>query len=157
MNLGKLIHTRARTHMTPSTADAAQDSQPITAPWNEVAGARVAILTDGMMRKCLSAIRALGKAGFRVHVLGDSWLTVGFWSHFTQERLLVPEAKENSDGYGKVLVAHLRSLAATKCRPAPGPCYCRWKRTPSARWSRAPSVTRLRRLSVPEPEALRRA
>jgi len=75
-------------------------------------GARVAILTDGMMRKCLSAIRALGKGGYRVHVLGDSWLTVGFWSQFTQERVLVPEAKENSAGFGKVLTAHLRSVAA---------------------------------------------
>jgi predicted ATP-grasp superfamily ATP-dependent carboligase len=74
-----------------------------------------------MMRKCLSAIRALGKAGFRVHVLGDSWLTVGFWSHFTRKRVLVPEAKENAAGYGQVLLAHLQSVAATMpagARPA---------------------------------------
>lgn len=96
--------------MTPSRA--AQDSRPIAATPNEVAGARVAILTDGMMRKCLSAIRALGKDGFRVDVLGDSWLTVGFWSHFTRDRVLVPEAKHDPDGFGRVLTAHLRSVAA---------------------------------------------
>jgi glutathione synthase/RimK-type ligase-like ATP-grasp enzyme len=98
--------------MTQASADAAPNSRPIAATANVAAGARVAILTDGMMRKCLSAIRALGKDGFRVHVLGDSWLTVGFWSHFTQERVLVPEAKHDLDGFGRVLSAHLRSVAA---------------------------------------------
>src|SRR5271170_32867 len=87
----------------PSAEGATSNAQP---------GARVAILTDGMMRKCLSAIRALGKAGFGVHVLGDSWLTVGFWSHFTRKRVLVPEAKTDPDGFGRVLAAHLRSVAA---------------------------------------------
>ncbi|MGA8234458.1 MAG: ATP-grasp domain-containing protein, partial [Candidatus Acidiferrales bacterium] len=99
--------------MTQSSADVAQDSLPIAATSNPLPGARVAILTDGMMRKCLSAIRALGKAGFRVHVLGDGWLTVGFWSHFTRKRVLVPEAKENAAGYGQVLLAHLQSVTAT--------------------------------------------
>ena len=99
--------------MTQPSAGEARNLPSITATSNALPRARVAILTDGMMRKCLSAIRALGKAGFRVHVLGDSWLTVGFWSHFTRKRLLVPEAKENPDGYGKVLLAHLQSLAAT--------------------------------------------
>jgi predicted ATP-grasp superfamily ATP-dependent carboligase len=98
--------------MSQSSADTAEDLLRATADSNAASGTRVAILTDGMMRKCLSAIRALGKSGYRVHVLGDSWLTVGFWSQFTQERVLVPEAKENSDGFGKVLVAHLRSVAA---------------------------------------------
>ena len=79
---------------------------------NALPGARVAILTDGMMRKCLSAVRALGKAGFGVHVLGDSWLTVAFWSHFTRTRVMVPEAKTDPDGFGRVLTAHLRSVAA---------------------------------------------
>jgi predicted ATP-grasp superfamily ATP-dependent carboligase len=98
--------------MTRSSAPHAQDSPPIAATSNAVPGVRVAILTDGMMRKCLSAIRALGKAGFRVDVLGDSWLTVGFWSHFTRDRVLVPEAKQDPDGFGRALTAHLRSVAA---------------------------------------------
>jgi predicted ATP-grasp superfamily ATP-dependent carboligase len=99
--------------MTQSSADARHDSSPINAISNGVPGARVAIVTDGMWRKCLSAIRALGKAGFRVDVLGDSWLTVGFWSRFTHQRVLSPDAKENETEFGKVLTAHLQSLAAT--------------------------------------------
>jgi predicted ATP-grasp superfamily ATP-dependent carboligase len=72
----------------------------------------IAIVTDGMWRKSLSAIRSLGKAGFQVHVLGDSWLTVGFWSRFTARRLLVPDAKDDSAGFGAALMHHLRELHA---------------------------------------------
>ena len=99
--------------MTQSSADGGQDQSPRAAILNAAPGACIAIVTDGMWRKSLSAIRALGKAGFRVHVLGDSWLTVGFWSHFTRQRVLAPDAKENATGFGKVLLAHLQSVAAT--------------------------------------------
>ena len=43
---------------------------------------RHAIVTDGLWRKSLSAIRSLGKAGWRVTVLGDSLLTTGQWSRW---------------------------------------------------------------------------
>src|SRR5919197_5947512 len=89
-----------------------QGLSPIAGIPNVVSGAPIAIVTDGMWRKSLSAIRALGKAGFRVHVLGDSWLTVGFWSHFTRRRVLVPDAKQDPSGFGKALSAHLGSLGA---------------------------------------------
>ena len=62
----------------------------------------VAIVTDSMVRKSLSAIRSLGKAGFAVHALGDSWLTVGFWSRFTAMRVRAPDAKDDPAGFGKV-------------------------------------------------------
>ena len=70
----------------------------------------VAIVTDGMWRKSLSAIRSLGKAGFSVHVLGDTWLTVGFWSRFTTRRVLAPDANENACGFGEALIRHLQEL-----------------------------------------------
>ena len=73
----------------------------------------IAIVTDGMWRKSLSAIRSLGKAGFRVHVFGDSWLTVGFWSRFTTQRIIAPDAKENAVGFGDALLRHLRELRAS--------------------------------------------
>jgi len=72
----------------------------------------VAIVTDGMFRKSLSAIRSLGKAGFIVHVFGDGWLTVGFWSRFTARRVLAPDAKDDLAGFGKALVRHLQELQA---------------------------------------------
>lgn len=99
--------------MTLSSGDAGKDLLSVAAPLNVPPGARVAVVTDGMWRKSLAAIRALGKAGFRVHVLGDSWLTVGFWSHFTERRMLGPDAKENAAGFGKTLLEHLRSIAGT--------------------------------------------
>lgn len=65
-----------------------------------------------MWRKSLSAIRALGKAGFDVQVFGDSWLTVGFWSRFTARRVLVPDAKDDAAGFGAALMQHLQELQA---------------------------------------------
>ena len=112
-NVSKLFKTGATTHMAQSSADGGQDQSPRAAMLNAAPGACIAIVTDGMWRKSLSAIRALGKAGFRVHVLGDSWLTVGFWSHFARQRVLAPDAKENATGFGKLLLAHLQSVAAS--------------------------------------------
>jgi predicted ATP-grasp superfamily ATP-dependent carboligase len=66
-----------------------------------------AIVTDGLWRKSLSAIRALGKAGFDVSVMGDHWLTTGFWSRFTKERVLAPLAKDNSEEFGFKLLETL--------------------------------------------------
>ena len=74
-------------------------------------GPDLAIVTDGMWRKSLSAVRALGKAGFRVHVLGDTWVTLGFWSRFTQRRVLVPDAREDAAGFGRALLTHLETAA----------------------------------------------
>jgi predicted ATP-grasp superfamily ATP-dependent carboligase len=80
----------------------------------------IAIVTDGMWRKSLSAIRSLGKAGFRVHVLGDNLATVGFWSRFTAQRVLAPDAKDDAAGFGAALVQHLRGIQ-TAAPTAPRP------------------------------------
>ncbi|MCX7886410.1 MAG: ATP-grasp domain-containing protein [Verrucomicrobiae bacterium] len=66
-----------------------------------------AIVTDGLWRKSLSAIRSLGKAGYRVTVMGDSWFTTGFWSRYTARRLLAPTAKNDPNAFGAALLAEL--------------------------------------------------
>lgn len=63
-----------------------------------------------MFRKSLSAIRALGKAGYSVHVLGESRLTVGSWSRFTARRILTPDAKDDPERFGAALTRHLQDL-----------------------------------------------
>lgn len=80
----------------------------------------VAIVTDGMWRKSLSAIRSLGKSGFCVHVFGDTWLTVGFWSRYAHRRIIAPDAKDDIAGFGDALLQHLQELrAATPDAPKP--------------------------------------
>ncbi len=70
----------------------------------------IAIVTDGMWRKSLSAIRALGKAGYEVHVLGENYLTVGFWSRFTDKRVVLRDANDDPVSFGRLLMAYLSSL-----------------------------------------------
>ena len=70
-----------------------------------------AIVTDGLWRKSVCAIRSLGRAGFRVIVLGNSFLTTGFYSRYTAMRFKGPTAAEDPDGFGNVLQ---RALAATQ-------------------------------------------
>lgn len=67
-----------------------------------------AIVTDGLWRKSLSAIRSLGKAGYRVTVLGDSFLTTGFWSRYARARRRGPTAARDPDGFGRTLMAALQ-------------------------------------------------
>ncbi len=71
---------------------------------------KIAIVTDGLWRKSLSAIRALGNDGYEVIVMGDSLATTGFWSRFTARRVIAPTAKNNSETFGEALVILLRSL-----------------------------------------------
>jgi predicted ATP-grasp superfamily ATP-dependent carboligase len=98
--------------MTLPTGGANQHSSAVATTSKPLAAEPIAVVTDGMWRKSLAVIRSLGKAGFRVHVLGDSRLTVGFWSRFTKRRVMAPDAKENAAGFGEVLSAYLRDLAA---------------------------------------------
>lgn len=71
---------------------------------------RVAVVTDGIWRKSLSAIRSLGKAGYRVGVVGDSWLTPGFWSTYTRDRCVAPDAADHPDLFWAKLSAFLKEL-----------------------------------------------
>ncbi|MGE5328057.1 MAG: ATP-grasp domain-containing protein [Deltaproteobacteria bacterium] len=66
-----------------------------------------AIVTDGLWRKSLSAIRSLGKAEFEVSVMGDSVFTTGFWSRYTSKKILAPTAALNPNAFGEKLVLAL--------------------------------------------------
>ncbi len=67
------------------------------------------IITDGLWRKSLSAIRALGKVGHQVSVVGDSIFTTGFWSSFTKKRILSPTAQENINKFHDNIVNYLQN------------------------------------------------
>jgi len=69
-----------------------------------------AIVTDGVWRKSLSAIRSLGKAGFHVIVMGDSLFTTGFWSRYTQNRIIAPVASVELMGFGNSMLDTLRGF-----------------------------------------------
>lgn len=70
-----------------------------------------ALVTDGLWRKSLSAIRSLGKAGYHVLVMGDSFFTIGFWSSFARRRILAPTAAYDSAQFGKCLLRELEELS----------------------------------------------
>lgn len=67
------------------------------------------IITDGLWRKSLSAIRSLGRRGYKVCVLGDSVFTTGFWSKYTTARFRLPNAKDSSQKFGEQLLDVLQS------------------------------------------------
>ena len=75
---------------------------------------RYAVVTDGLWRKSLSVIRSLGKAGFKVIVLGDTWLTTGFWSRFAHSRSRGPLASADPEGF----IQHLH-MVVTQCPEKP--------------------------------------
>jgi predicted ATP-grasp superfamily ATP-dependent carboligase len=75
----------------------------------------VAIVTDALWRKSVSAIRALGAAGYSVFALGDGRLTTGFHSRYTSRRFIGPVAADDSDGFGETLG---RAIEATGGQPA---------------------------------------
>lgn len=66
-------------------------------------GPQTAIVTDGLWRKSLSAVRSLGRAGFDVAVMGDSLFTTSFWSGYTRDRVRAPTAARDPEGFGKAL------------------------------------------------------
>ena len=70
----------------------------------------VVLITDGLWRKSLSAIRSVGKAGFRVAVMGNSYFTTGFWSRFTTYRKKAVTAEESPDEFGESLTSALIQL-----------------------------------------------
>jgi predicted ATP-grasp superfamily ATP-dependent carboligase len=63
----------------------------------------IAIVTDALWRKSVSAIRALGNGGYKVFAMGDSRLTTGFYSRYTTRRFLGPTAANDADGFGEIL------------------------------------------------------
>jgi predicted ATP-grasp superfamily ATP-dependent carboligase len=80
-----------------------------------------ALVTDGLWRKSLSAIRSLGKAGYQVSVMGDSVFTTGFWSRYTYRRFTAPTAAQDPEGFGQALIATLSKLQRPVLLPMEDP------------------------------------
>ncbi|MCM2280091.1 MAG: ATP-grasp domain-containing protein [Oligoflexia bacterium] len=108
---------------------------------------RPAIVTDGLWRKSLSAIRSLGKAGFEVSVLGDSPFTTGFWSRFTEKRVVSPTAAADPEAFGRRLMETLEQTPGGVLLPMEDESL-RWVSDNRAR------VTALSRVLLPSREAL---
>jgi len=73
-----------------------------------------AIVTDGLWRKSISVIRALGKARYHICVIGDSYLTTGFWSRYTCKRFISTCASDDPDAFGRGLFTLLSSYGKIK-------------------------------------------
>ncbi len=87
---------------------------------------KTVIITDGLWRKSISAIRSAGRAGYEVMVLGDSVFTTGFYSRFTARHLRGPTAASDPSGFGRLLE---RAVALAKDRPVIMPmedASCEW-------------------------------
>ncbi len=110
---------------------------------------RDAIVTDGLWRLSVSAIRALGKAGYRVTVLGEGALTTGFWSRYADRRVSLPSAEADPAGFGERLLRLLNGYAAP---PVIAPMT-----DGSVRWlvDNAAAASRRARFLVPTAEAYR--
>jgi predicted ATP-grasp superfamily ATP-dependent carboligase len=110
-----------------------------------------AIVTDGLWRKSLSAVRSLGKAGYRVTVLGESVFTTAFWSRYCARRARAPEAARDAEGFGRAL---LEELGRAGGRPVLLPME-----DATLEWVSAhrDAVAARADLLVPPPEALRAA
>lgn len=74
-----------------------------------MSGKKYAIVTDGLWRKSLSVIRSLGKAGYSLTVLGDSNLTIGFWSRYTSRRVICQTASTDPKAFGEALMNELKN------------------------------------------------
>lgn len=75
-----------------------------------------AIVTDALWRKSVACIRSLGRAGYDVCALGDSWLTTGFHSRFTKATRKGPTAAQSPEDFGRLLEA-----AVAACGPGVRP------------------------------------
>jgi predicted ATP-grasp superfamily ATP-dependent carboligase len=73
-----------------------------------------AVVSDGQWRKSISVIRSIGKKGYDVIVLGDSFFTTGFWSRFTKKRVKICSSSDNRDLFGKRLPEILQEFKTEK-------------------------------------------
>ena len=76
-----------------------------------------ALVTDGQWRQGLSAIRSLGRAGYRVTVMGESVFTMGYWSSYTHRRVRAPSANADVEAFGQALLVELERAPGTVVLP----------------------------------------
>ncbi len=65
------------------------------------------LITDGLWRKALVAVRALGKAGVQVTVTGHSTFTSSFFSRYCSRRLLTPSPSEDPAAFRRAIIGEL--------------------------------------------------
>ena len=78
---------------------------------------RHALVTDGQWRQGLSAIRSLGKAGYRVTVMGESVFTMGYWSRYACRRVRSPSANTDVEAFGQALLLELERAPGSVVLP----------------------------------------
>lgn len=66
------------------------------------------LVTDGLWRKSLAAVRALGRRGIDVTVSGDSRFITSFFSRYCRKRLILPDAADAPEPFFAGLMAELR-------------------------------------------------
>jgi predicted ATP-grasp superfamily ATP-dependent carboligase len=69
------------------------------------------LVTDCWTRKALCAVRALGAAGFEVHVVTHTRLSPALYSKFAKKSFLVPFAKKNPARYAHAILEILKGAA----------------------------------------------
>ena len=67
------------------------------------------LVTDGLWRKSLSAVRALGVGGYGVGVTGDSYFTTSFFSKYCKKKIVIPSASGNKRGFLNGVLKELES------------------------------------------------
>ncbi len=68
---------------------------------------REALITDGLWRKSVVAIRALGKAGIKVTVTGDNRITSGFYSRYCTRKLITPPSASHPEAFRDAIIREL--------------------------------------------------
>lgn len=67
------------------------------------------LVTDGLWRKSLAAVRSLGRKGVDVTVAGDSRFTTSFFSRYCRKKLILPDAADQPAEFFAGLMAELRA------------------------------------------------
>lgn len=67
------------------------------------------LVTDGLWRKSLSVVRALGVDGIKVGVAGDSYFTTSFFSRYCSKKVIIPNAANDEKGFLKGFINELEN------------------------------------------------
>lgn len=67
------------------------------------------LITDGLWRKSLVAIRALGKTGNFVGVTGENIATTGFYSKYCKKKYVIPSSESDPVGFCNSIIKILQT------------------------------------------------
>ncbi len=66
------------------------------------------LITDGLWRKSVVAIRALGKENINVTVTGENLATSGFFSKYCHKKIILPSAKSDPQEFASQLLDEIK-------------------------------------------------